>query len=116
MVAGLAVVAALPFVILLADIGGGGADLTSWGAIGLIYAGPWGAAIALAGWLDRAAAAAVLLTVTGGVLLAMVGPQMTSLVSSSAAVPFAAGLLAPLLVLARLATGPAPQSSTPSRK
>jgi len=50
LVAGLAVVALLPLALTLGD--GDMRDLTSWGAMGLIYAGPWGLSLVLAGQRD----------------------------------------------------------------
>jgi hypothetical protein len=95
---GLAIVIALPVVIQ--NRYGGAADLTSWGSFGLIYAGPWGVAIAVSAWLDRPAASAALASVSGCALLAALGPEMTWLVHPNPTGTFAAVLLMPLLVLA----------------
>ncbi len=96
-IAGLAVIAALPLVIKNGAYNA--SDLTSWGAVGLIYAGPWGVVVMLTGWLTRPSAVAALLSVTASMLLAVVGPQMTGLVYPSPTGPFAVALLAPLLLL-----------------
>lgn len=90
-VAGLALVVALPLVISVGDYGAG--DLTSWGAIGLIYAGPWGAALLVTGWLERTAAVGVLVAVGASVVLAMAGPQMTDLLWPDPRLPFGLVLL-----------------------
>jgi hypothetical protein len=101
---GLAVVAALPLAVR--DGGYVDADLTSWGILGLIYAGPWGVSIALSGWLRLPAAAASLLAVSGCAALAAIGPQLTWFAYPNPTGPFAAATAAPLVVLAaRLAHG-----------
>lgn len=95
--AGLLVVIAMPLVVVAGPYGA--SDLTSWGALGLIYAGPWGAGVAASGWLSRPAALATLAAVAVSVAVAVRGPQMASLLFPSPVVPFAACLAAPLLVL-----------------
>jgi hypothetical protein len=95
---GLAVIVALPLVVKNGEYKAG--DLTAWGALGLIYAGPWGAAIIATAWLDRTAAVAALASVCANVLLVVVGPQMTWFFFPDPTGPFAATLAAPLLVLA----------------
>jgi hypothetical protein len=95
---GLVVIVALTLVVKNGDYQAG--DLTSWGAFGLMYAGPWGTAIIATAWLDRPAAVAALASVCGCVLLAAVGPQMTWFFYPDPTGPFVATLTAPLLVLA----------------
>lgn len=84
---GVLVVAALPVALVAGDPDM--TDLQSWGAMGLVYAGPWGAAIVLAGRLRRPASVAMLGSVAGSAALALVGPQMIDLVYGSATVQFA---------------------------
>jgi len=103
--AGLAVIVGLSLGI---DAGGyGDGDLTSVGAAGLIYAGPWGAATIVSGWLDRPAAIAALAATCGCVLLAVIGPAMTDLLWPGPTALFAISALPPALVLlTRLRNGP----------
>lgn len=75
---GVAIVALLP--VLVSSTTVNPPDLTPWGAVGLIYAGPWGATAALAAWWTRSAALAALTTVVACAVLAAVGPQMRGLV------------------------------------
>lgn len=72
---GVGIIAVLPILMLE----GQGRELTSWGAAGLIYAGPWGLAVATSAWLEQTAAVAVQVTVAGGAVVAAIGPQMTDL-------------------------------------
>lgn len=97
-VIGAALVALLPFAVALIDPDAG--DLTSWGAIGLIYAGPWGVAVALSAWLVRPAALGVLTAVTVAMLAAVAGPQMTDLIHQESRGIFALCLAAPLVAIA----------------
>ena len=64
-------------------------DITSIGAIGLIYAGPWAVSVALVGWLSRPAASAALASVALGCGLGMYGPQMSDLVFADPTIAFA---------------------------
>jgi hypothetical protein len=75
---GLATIVIVPLAIV--PSGANGRDLTSWGAVGLIYAGPWGAALIVAGWLSRPAAVAMAVATLGSILLAFAGPQMADLI------------------------------------
>ena len=97
-VIGAALIALLPFAVALIDADA--RDLTSWGAIGLIYAGPWGVSVALSGWLTRPAALGILTGVTLAMLAAVVGPQMTDLVRQGSRGLFALCLAAPLTAVA----------------
>jgi len=115
--AGLAVIAGLPLAIGAGGYGEG--DLTSVGAAGLIYAGPWGAACIVSGWLARPAAIGALGAVCGCISLAVIGPQMTDLLWPNPTLPFALCLVPPLaLLLARLATtsshAPVDRSAAPA--
>jgi hypothetical protein len=78
-------------------------------ALGLIDAGPWGVAVAAAGWLRSPASLSVLTAVAASALVATVGPQMTGLVLSSASGWFAAVvvLAAALAVTSLLVRRPA---------
>jgi hypothetical protein len=71
---GVALLVLLP--VLLAVFEVGGPRLTTWGAAGLVYGGPWGVAVVASAWSSRPAAAALLETVLGCAALAAVGPQM----------------------------------------
>lgn len=101
--AGLAVIIGLSLGI---DAGGyGDGDLTSLGAAGLIYAGPWGTATIVSGWLERPAAIAALAATCGSVALAVIGPEMTDLLWPGPTALFAISGLPPAFVLlARLRT------------
>jgi hypothetical protein len=96
-VLGLAVIVGLPSVLAAADADM--RDLTSWGAVGLIYAGPWGVSLMAVGWLTRPVAVAALATVAVSACLALRGPQMTDLVFGNPAPAFAAVLLLTVLLL-----------------
>jgi len=74
-------------------------DAHSWGAVGLIYAGPWGVSIGMAGYLAWPASVAMLVAVVASIALAIVGPQMTDLVYSSLRPVLLATLLGPLVPL-----------------
>jgi hypothetical protein len=101
-VLGLAVIVGLPSVLAAADADM--RDLTSWGAVGLIYAGPWGVSLMAVGWLTRPPAVAALATVAVSVCLALRGPQMTDLVFGNPAPAFAAVLLLTVLLFLALLT------------
>jgi hypothetical protein len=75
-------------------------DVTSVGAIGLIYAGPWAVTVALVGWLSRPAAAAALASVALGCALGLYGPQMSDLVFADPTIAFATVLGIALTVFA----------------
>ena len=64
--------------LLLATDDYNGPQLTTWGAAGLIYAGPWGVAIVLSAWSSRAAAIALLGAAAACAALATRGPQIVS--------------------------------------
>jgi hypothetical protein len=74
-------------------------DLTSVGAVGLIYAGPWAVTVALAGWLSRSAAMGALGAVALGCCLGLYGPQMTDLINANPKPAFATVLAVTVLVL-----------------
>jgi hypothetical protein len=73
---GVGLVGVLP--LLLATDDYNGAQLTTWGAAGLIYAGPWGAAIVLSAWSSRPAMVALLGSAVACAALATHGPQIVS--------------------------------------
>lgn len=73
-------------------------DLTSTGAVLLVYGLPWGASLVAAGWLPRPAGLATTATVALSAGCATVGPQMWSLVADSARPVFAGALAASVLV------------------
>jgi hypothetical protein len=75
-------------------------DITSVGAVGLIYAGPWAVSVVLAGWLTRPAATAALGTVALGCCLGLYGPQMTDLIFADPKPAFATVLAVTVTVLA----------------
>jgi predicted membrane protein len=110
-VAGGLVVVGVPSII--AALNGDMRDLTSWGAMGLIYAGPWGVALIAVGWLARPTAIAALATVSLGACLALVGPQMTDLVFGNPAPAFATALIATVLVFAALVRQPPDRRQAP---
>jgi hypothetical protein len=83
------IVAMLPL-LLAAEVGG--PTLTTWGAAGLIYAGPWAAALAASAWSTGQTRMALLGTVLGCAGLAAMGPQMADLFTGSARGPL--GLVA----------------------
>jgi hypothetical protein len=74
-------------------------DITSVGAVGLIYAGPWAVTVALAGWLTRPAATAALGSVALGCCLGLYGPQMTDLINADPKPAFATVLAVTVMVL-----------------
>ena len=78
---GVALLVLLP--VLLAVFEVGGPRLTTWGAAGLVYGGPWGVAVVASAWSSRPAAAALLETVLGCAALAAVGPQMVDVFAPS---------------------------------
>jgi hypothetical protein len=86
-VVGIGVVALLPFSLMLGDLD---ADPQTWGAIGLIYAGPWGVALVASAWTTRLVAVTLVGTVAGCACLAAIGPQMADLLDASADGRFAA--------------------------
>ncbi len=90
--AGVLVVVVLPFALMVGDEY---PDITTWGAMGLIYAGPWGVSILLAAHLSRTASRTLLVTVAGSALMASAGPQMAGLVTSPVLAQFAALTLLP---------------------
>jgi hypothetical protein len=98
---GTGLVLALPFVLGAAQPAD--FDVTTWGAAGLIYAGPWGMAVAASAWCARLAATALLGTVLGCAALAGIGPQMVDLLPLSVDLLFV-GVALMILVLA-LAVG-----------
>lgn len=75
------IVVLLPFGLMLGDMD---ADPQTWGAIGLIYAGPWGVALVASAWTTRLVTVALLGTVAGCAALAAIGPQMADLLDASA--------------------------------
>jgi hypothetical protein len=95
---GLVVVAVFPLVVIANARES--TDLTSWGALGLIYAGPWGMGLVVSAWCDRTARLALQGAVIGGAVLAAVGPQMIDLLIGVDDLRFGivALLVAPLLV------------------
>ena len=95
---GAALIALLPLAVAFLDPDA--RDLTSWGAIGLIYAGPWGASLVLSAWLVRPAALGVLTAVAVAMLAAATGPQMTDLIFQESRGIFALCLAAPLVAIA----------------
>ena len=78
---GLATIGLLPAIVMIGDLD---ADRQTWGAIGLVYAGPWGAALVASAWTSRPVTLALVGSVLGCVGLAAIGPQMFSLVDFSA--------------------------------
>ena len=78
-------------------------DLTSLGAVGLVYAGPWATGLFAAAVLHRDAAQGALLAVTLTAGLATIGPQMLALLPRSDASAVFAPVLAVALVLLALA-------------
>ncbi len=95
--AGALVIGVLPFALMVGD---DYPDITTWGAMGLIYAGPWGVSILLAAHLSRPASRTLLVTVAGSALMASAGPQMAGLVTSPVLAQFAALTLLPLALAA----------------
>ena len=75
------------------------ADLTSWGAVSLIYAWPWGVALIAVAWASRATGLAASATVVASAALAVAGPQMTDLVFGRPEPFFAAALVLAAVVL-----------------
>ena len=94
LVAGVAVTSLLP--VLMLD--GPERAVTTWGAVGLLYAGPWGLAIVASAWLEWVPATVVLAAVAGCAALAAVGPHMSDLLLADDArlstVALVAGVLA----------------------
>jgi hypothetical protein len=85
---GVALLVLLPVLLAVFDVGG--PRLTTWGAAGLVYGGPWGVAVVASVWSSRRAAAALLETVLGCAALAAVGPQMVDVFAPSAEAWFVA--------------------------
>lgn len=100
--AGVGLTLVLPFVISRgqADM----LDVTSLGAMGLVYSGPWGAGLVAAGVVRDALVRPMLVVVAGSALLAAVGPQMDSLVTVGSRSVFATVVL--VVVLAVVLVGP----------
>lgn len=74
-------------------------DLTTRGAIELIYAGPWALGLLLAGRLVRPASVTMLATVAASAATATVGPQMIDLLFGSTTAQFAVAMLVVLVLL-----------------
>jgi hypothetical protein len=89
------IVVVLPL-LLAAEVGG--PTLTTWGAAGLIYAGPWAAALAASAWSTGETRWALLGTVLACAVLAGIGPQMADLFTGWARGPLSM-VAAALLVL-----------------
>jgi hypothetical protein len=100
-VAGLIVAIGLPIGLSTGpDMG----DLTSWGAVSLIYFWPWGVALIAVGWASRTTGLTAAATVCVSAALAVAGPQMTDLVFGTPAPFFGTALvLAVVVLLARRA-------------
>lgn len=92
--AGVAVTGLLP--LLMVD--GPERATTTWGAAGLLYAGPWGLAIVASAWLEWVPATVLLAAVAGCASMAAIGPHMSQLLLAEdarlATVALVAGLLA----------------------
>jgi hypothetical protein len=101
--AAVVIVVVLPLV-LAQEIGG--PTLTTWGAAGLLYAGPWCVALAAAAWGRRDAAAALVLTVAGSAALAAVGPQMPDVFTSNSDLVFLPVAVVVFVVAALLVLAP----------
>ena len=103
---GTTLVAVLPLALAASEVGG--PRLTTWGAAGLMYGGPWGVAVAASAWTSRPAAAALLESVLVCAGLAALGPQMVDLFAPSAEAWFVgvapAVLVLIMLVVSRLGT------------
>ena len=110
LVAGLAVVVVLPLALTFTFGDADMRDLTSWGAMGLIYAGPWGLSIVLAGRVTRPASVTMLAMVALSASMALVGPQMIDLVFGSFRAAFGVVLLLTLglMVVSLRAAQPLP--------
>jgi hypothetical protein len=80
-VVGVGIVVLLPIGLMLGDLD---ADPQTWGAIGLIYAGPWGVALVASAWATRLVTVTLVGTVAGCAALAAIGPQMADLLDASA--------------------------------
>lgn len=75
-------------------------DVTSFGAIALIYSLPWGVTLAVSGWLDGVVADAAPLAVLASAGIAMVGPQMVAVIHGDDRMAFGvAGAAAALLLV-----------------
>ncbi len=96
---GVALLALLPVALAASEVGG--PRLTTWGAAGLVYAGPWGVAVVASAWTSRPAAAALLETVLVCAGLAALGPQMVDVFAPSAEAWFV-GVAPAVLVLIML--------------
>jgi len=107
-VVGVGLLALLPFCLMVGDLD---ADPQTWGAIGLIYAGPWGVALVASAWTTRLVTVALVGTVAGCACLAAIGPQMADLLDASADGRFAVMAVA-LAVLA--AVSMRPQDAAPA--
>ena len=103
LVAAALVVVVLPAV-LAQEIGG--PTLTTWGAAGLLYAGPWAVALAASAWARADTAVALVLTVTGAAALAAVGPQMPDLFTAGNDLVFVPVAAAMGVLVARLLRTP----------
>ncbi|GAB6985906.1 hypothetical protein JCM10369A_24300 [Nocardioides pyridinolyticus] len=101
LVAGVAVTSLLPLLML----DGHERAVTTWGAVGLLYAGPWGLAIVASAWLEWVPATVVLAAVAGCASLASVGPHMSDLLLADDARLATVALLAGLLALGVGRTG-----------
>jgi hypothetical protein len=86
-------------------------DLTSRGAIELIYAGPWALSLVLAGRLSRPASVTMPATGAASATAATVGPQMVDLLFGSTTRQFAVVLLLVIVLLVQASGegGPAEQ-------
>jgi hypothetical protein len=81
MAVGIAVIVAAPPALMAGE--GASAAPRLWGAMGLVYAGPWGMSVILAGWVSRPAAIALSVAVLGSVAAVAVGPQMVDLLANA---------------------------------
>lgn len=76
------------------------ADVTSWGAVSLVYAWPWGVALLAVAWASRTTGLTASATVVLSAALAVIGPQMTDLVFGKPAPFFSAAFVLAGIVLA----------------
>jgi hypothetical protein len=91
------------------------ADVTSLGAYALLYSLPWGTAVAVSGWLPRAAAVAAASTVAVSALLATASHTMVPVANPAAGLLPAAALAATIAILTSTAASHDMRSTATAR-
>jgi hypothetical protein len=104
---GVVLVTLLPLLLAVTEVGG--PALTTWGAAGLVYGGPWGVAVVVSAWSSRAATGALLETVLVCAGLAALGPQIVDVFAPSAETWFVGVAPAVVVLIIAVVTHPVPR-------